>query len=267
MELINWSPNQIDTVFSTRSLGSGEPASPAGTFAAGYTMDAWDRWRVVCLAILSMEDIEDIYLFGTMITGLLLIGLGIALAYRGNQTMVTAIQSPTKLPDMIEAVGKAVGTQTVAIQNLNHNMVVIFEKLSALQGISISETKLNRTDGMDRYARAVWRCKDCIWKDQTISILSTFGSLRQHRPWLRLLLRQHFPLKVTAGRRSRIPCPTFRDRRFHPQCDKQTLQDFAVLRFASSTQIQPIPANSGRCCNYIQSPQLSRKFEQLLASS
>ncbi len=31
---------------------------------------------------LSVEDIEDIYLFGTMITGLLLIGLGFALGYR-----------------------------------------------------------------------------------------------------------------------------------------------------------------------------------------
>ncbi|ROL45324.1 hypothetical protein DPX16_23752 [Anabarilius grahami] len=64
-----------------RSLGSGEPDCPAGTFAAGYTMDAWERWRVACLVALSVEDIEDIYLFGTMITGLLLIGLGIALVY------------------------------------------------------------------------------------------------------------------------------------------------------------------------------------------
>ncbi|KAL6461744.1 hypothetical protein MHYP_G00298890 [Metynnis hypsauchen] len=32
-------------------------------------MDAWERWRDVCLATLSVEDIEDIYLFGTLITG------------------------------------------------------------------------------------------------------------------------------------------------------------------------------------------------------
>ncbi|CAM4574358.1 unnamed protein product [Leuciscus chuanchicus] len=60
MDLINWSLNAIDTIFSTRSLGSGEPDCPAGTFAAGYTMDAWERWQVVCLAALSVEDIEDI---------------------------------------------------------------------------------------------------------------------------------------------------------------------------------------------------------------
>ncbi len=36
----------------------------------------------MCLAALSVKDIEDIYLFGTMITGLLLIGLGFALGYQ-----------------------------------------------------------------------------------------------------------------------------------------------------------------------------------------
>ncbi len=43
MDLINWSLNAIDTIFSTRSSGSGEPDCPDGTFAAGYTMDTWDR--------------------------------------------------------------------------------------------------------------------------------------------------------------------------------------------------------------------------------
>ena len=130
MDLINWSLNAIDTIFSTRSLGSGEPDCPAGTFAAGYTMDAWERWRVVCLAALSVEDIEDIYLFGTMITGFLLIGSGIALVYRGIKETVTAVQSPTRLPVMIEAVGRAVCTQTVT---MNHYMDNIMEKLTALQ--------------------------------------------------------------------------------------------------------------------------------------
>ncbi len=38
----------------------------------------------MCLAALSVEDAEDIYLFGTMITGILLIGLGFTLGYRKN---------------------------------------------------------------------------------------------------------------------------------------------------------------------------------------
>ncbi|KAL1250531.1 hypothetical protein QQF64_018327 [Cirrhinus molitorella] len=46
-------------------------------------MDGWENWRVVCLAALSLEDVEDIYLFGTLITGFLLMGnLGGARGYR-----------------------------------------------------------------------------------------------------------------------------------------------------------------------------------------
>jgi len=79
MELVNWSLNAIDRIFSTRS--SGEPVCPDRKFAAGYMRDSWEKWRIVCLAILSVEDIEDLYIFGTVITGYLLIGLGIALMY------------------------------------------------------------------------------------------------------------------------------------------------------------------------------------------
>ncbi len=79
----------------TPSLGSGETECPDGTFVAGYTMDAWERWRIVYLAALSLEDIEDIYLFGTMMTGILLIGF--ALGYRKIQKTGTAVQSLTSL--------------------------------------------------------------------------------------------------------------------------------------------------------------------------
>ncbi len=130
MDLINWSLNAIDTIFSTRSLGSGEPVCPDGTFAAGYTRDAWERWQIVCLAALSMEDIEDIYLFGTMITGILLIGLGFALGYLKIQKTGTAVQSLTRLPVLIEAVGRAVSIET---ETINRNMDSITMKLTALQ--------------------------------------------------------------------------------------------------------------------------------------
>ncbi len=83
-------------------------------------MDAWERWRIVCLAALSVEDIEDIYLFGTMITGLLLIGLGFALGYRRIQKTGTAVQSLTRLPVMTEAVGRAVSIENETI-NRNKN--------------------------------------------------------------------------------------------------------------------------------------------------
>ncbi len=139
MDLINWSLSAIDTIFSTRKLGSGEPVCPDGTFAAGYTRDAWERWQIVCLAALSVEDIEDIYLFGTMITGLLLIGLGFAVGYRKIQKTGTAVQSLTRLPAMTEAVGRAVSiaTETInrnmdSIKTINRNMDSIVEKITAL---------------------------------------------------------------------------------------------------------------------------------------
>ena len=129
MELVHWSLNALDRIFSMRSSGSGEPVCPDGTFAACYMRDSWEEWRVVCLAILSVEDIEDLYIFGTMITGYLLIGLGIALVYRKIRKPETAVRGP-KLPNMIVAVGRAVGAQTVVI---NRNMENILEKLVALQ--------------------------------------------------------------------------------------------------------------------------------------
>ncbi|KAL1279027.1 hypothetical protein QQF64_025700 [Cirrhinus molitorella] len=133
MDLINWSLNAIDTIFSTRSLGSGEPNCPAGTFASGYVMDGWEKCRVVCLAALSLEDVEDIYLFGTLITGFLLVRIGGALGYRQLVKAVSAAQSPAKLAGWIETVvGRAVSTQTVVMDRKMEN---IMEKLAALQRI------------------------------------------------------------------------------------------------------------------------------------
>ncbi len=125
MDLINWSLSAIDTIFSTRSLGSGEPVCPDG-----YTRDAWEKWQIVCLAALSVEDAEDIYLFGTMITGILLIGLGFALGYLKIRKTGTAVQSLTRLPVLIEAVGRAVSIET---ETINRNMDAIMLKLTALQ--------------------------------------------------------------------------------------------------------------------------------------
>ncbi len=141
MDLINWSLNAIDTIFSSRSLGSGEPDCPNGTFAAGYTMDAWERWRIIWLAALSVEDIEDIDLFGTMITGILLIGLGFALGYRRIQKTGTAVQSLTRLPVMTEAVGRVVSIET---ETINRNMDSIMEKLTACRGKFILETRMDK---------------------------------------------------------------------------------------------------------------------------
>ena len=56
-----------------------------------------------------------------MITGFLLIGLGAALVYLKIDKTVTAVKSPLRLPDMIDALGKAVVTQTVAFNRTMDN--------------------------------------------------------------------------------------------------------------------------------------------------
>ena len=55
---------------------------PEGTFSAGYVLDYYDNWKSVCLSILSVEDVEDVIIFGTEVAGLISIGIGIALVYR-----------------------------------------------------------------------------------------------------------------------------------------------------------------------------------------
>ncbi len=62
----------------------------------------------MCLAALSVEDIEDIYLFGTMITGLLLIGLGFCPGLSKNSENGYSCPKPHKAAAMTEAVGRAV---------------------------------------------------------------------------------------------------------------------------------------------------------------
>ncbi len=153
MDLINWSLNAINTI---RNLGFGEPDCPDGTLAAGYTMDAWERWRIVCLAALSVEDIEDIYLFGTMITGILLIGLGFALGYRRIQKTGTAVK-PHKAARMIEAVGRAVSIETetiIAIWILSRRSSRLYKGK-----LIIMETKMDRESSLQNW-NAFTRPKD-----------------------------------------------------------------------------------------------------------
>ncbi len=135
-------------------------------------MDAWERWRIVCLAALSVEDSEDIYLFGTMITGILLIGLGFALGYRKIQKTGTAVQSLTRLPVMIEAVGRAGNIET---ETINRNMDSITKKLTALQA---------KTDAFGDQNGQRIAVKECSYspQSQNKSILSFLAPPYQHRP-------------------------------------------------------------------------------------
>ncbi len=131
MDLINWSLNAIDTIWVLGNLSAVTECSQLAI--------RWTRGRggkIVCLAALSVEDIEDI-----MITGILLIGLGFALGYRRIQKTGTAVQSLTRLPVMTEAVGRAVSIET---ETINRNMDSIMEKLTACRGKLILETRMDK---------------------------------------------------------------------------------------------------------------------------
>uniref|UniRef100_A0A8C5DHF0 Phosphatidylinositol 4-phosphate 5-kinase type-1 alpha-like n=1 Tax=Gouania willdenowi TaxID=441366 RepID=A0A8C5DHF0_GOUWI len=74
MELINWSLNAIDSIFTNRRSLQHEPACPKETFPSGYVMDGKGKTQMLCLSVLSVEDVEDLYLLGVMIIGLLMMG-------------------------------------------------------------------------------------------------------------------------------------------------------------------------------------------------
>ncbi|KAK5614226.1 hypothetical protein CRENBAI_007058 [Crenichthys baileyi] len=65
MDLVSWSLNAIDQIFS-----AGKPSCPDGAFFSGYTMDPWQKW-IVCLTMMSVKDVEDVYIIGFLITGFL----------------------------------------------------------------------------------------------------------------------------------------------------------------------------------------------------
>ncbi|XP_061760054.1 uncharacterized protein LOC133554787 isoform X2 [Nerophis ophidion] len=119
-----------DEVFSTRKRGWGEPGCPDGTIAAGYVRDSWNSWRIMCLSALSIEDVVDIDLFGAVITGHLLVGLGIALVYRQIRKTMAATQGAQRLFNAMEGLCRAVGTQTCANSELNRKMDLILEKFA-----------------------------------------------------------------------------------------------------------------------------------------
>ena len=118
MVLFGWSVNAIDQIFSTRKMGKGEPTCPDGTFPAGYVMDSWKEWRPLCLAILSVEDVEDVYIIGIMITGFLLFGVCGLLFYRKARKAMAACSVIEKLP-VIVGLCRATNTQTHAMCELN----------------------------------------------------------------------------------------------------------------------------------------------------
>ncbi|KAK5618185.1 hypothetical protein CRENBAI_021053 [Crenichthys baileyi] len=138
MDLVSWSLNAIDQIFSTGRQGKGEPSCPDGTFFSGYAMDSWQQWKIVCLTTMSVEDVEDLYIIGFLITGFLLFGVGGYLAYRKICKISAAVQSTPKLPGMFEGIFRALSTQTDMLREQNHKLDAILEqdrRLAAFPGL------------------------------------------------------------------------------------------------------------------------------------
>ncbi|MED6245783.1 hypothetical protein ATANTOWER_008033 [Ataeniobius toweri] len=90
-------------------------------------MDSWQQWKIVCLTTMLVEDIEDLYIFGLLITGFLLFGVGGYLAYRVIRKTWAAVQSIPKLPAMLDGVCRAINTQTEMLREQNCNLDTILE--------------------------------------------------------------------------------------------------------------------------------------------
>ncbi|MEQ2297489.1 hypothetical protein AMECASPLE_035184 [Ameca splendens] len=100
-------------------------------------MDSSQQWKIVCLTTMSVEDVQDVYIFGLLITGFLLFGVGGYLAYRVIRKMWAAVQSIPKLPVMLDGVCRAINTQTEMLREQNHKLGTILEQNHSLVAVGL----------------------------------------------------------------------------------------------------------------------------------
>ncbi|MEQ2280536.1 hypothetical protein AMECASPLE_020874 [Ameca splendens] len=91
-------------------------------FLRVYMIDSWQKWRIVRLLILS---VEDVYTIGCLITGFLLFGVGGYLAYREIRKTSAAVLAIVRLPGMYDGIYRAISTQTEMLRELNRRLDVI----------------------------------------------------------------------------------------------------------------------------------------------
>ncbi|MEQ2224058.1 hypothetical protein ILYODFUR_003556 [Ilyodon furcidens] len=87
-------------------------------------MDSWQKWRIVCLSIMSVEDVEDMYIIGCLISGFLLFGVSGYLAYREIRIMSAAVLAIVRVPGMCDGIFRA-STQTEMLREQNRRLDVI----------------------------------------------------------------------------------------------------------------------------------------------
>ncbi|MEQ2306165.1 hypothetical protein AMECASPLE_005342 [Ameca splendens] len=100
-------------------------------------MDSWQQWEILCLTTMPVEDVENVYIFGLLITGFLLFGVGGYLAYRVIRKTWTAVQSFPKLPAMLDGVCRAINTLTGMLREQNRNLETILEQNCSLAVVGL----------------------------------------------------------------------------------------------------------------------------------
>ncbi|KAK5619590.1 hypothetical protein CRENBAI_012023, partial [Crenichthys baileyi] len=99
-------------------------------FLSGYTMDSWQQWKIVSLTTMSVKDVENVYIFGLLMTEFLLFGVGGYLAYLVIRKTWVAVQR--KLPAMLDGDCRAINTQAEMLREQNHKLDTILEQNRSL---------------------------------------------------------------------------------------------------------------------------------------
>ncbi|MED6243574.1 hypothetical protein ATANTOWER_022669 [Ataeniobius toweri] len=86
-------------------------------------MDSW-QWKIVCLTTMSVEDVDNLYIIGFLITGFLLFGVGGYLAYRKICKTSAAVKH-SKAAWMFEGIFRALSTQTDMLREQNRKLDAI----------------------------------------------------------------------------------------------------------------------------------------------
>ncbi|MEQ2220479.1 hypothetical protein ILYODFUR_005913 [Ilyodon furcidens] len=100
-------------------------------------MNSWQKRRIVCLTMMSVEDVEDVYIIGFLIKGFLLFGVCGYLAYREIGKTLAAVLAIVRLPGLCEGICRAINTQTEMLREQNHKLDVILQdrRLAAVPGL------------------------------------------------------------------------------------------------------------------------------------
>ena len=118
MNFLNWGLNAIDTIFSTKESTDPDSHCPGSSNPAGHVKDPYGKWQPLCLSHLSVEDVEDIYIFWLLAASVVMIGGIMALIYRrikksscptpAEQPNQQIIQRLSGMPDMIIDIGRGI---------------------------------------------------------------------------------------------------------------------------------------------------------------